>query len=157
MQRYLHTAISISKYRVYLYFEASQSVVFNIIARRSQNESSLAHELETHSGACRTFKSAWTWITFTWNSNARSQRQWRIDALRVENRVTVIASSRLRLLFARRCLLFRSRTSAATIIAFAVLCNAIVSRIEGFLWGNVLVGAALCGLPWNVGRIRVVS
>jgi len=65
------------------------------------------------------------------------------------NRVTVAASSRLPLSSTRHCLPFRSRAVAVEIIAFAVLCNAIVSRIEGFLWAAAGEGRrllVLCGL-----------
>jgi len=65
------------------------------------------------------------------------------------NRVTVAASSRLPLSSTRRCLPFRSRAVAVEIIAFVVLCNAIVSRIEGFLWAAAGKGRrllVLCGL-----------
>lgn len=50
---------------------------------------------------------------------------------------------------AQRCLLFCSRASAVEIIAFTVLCNAIVSRIEGFLWAYVAEDGAFVGY---VGR-----
>jgi hypothetical protein len=57
-------------------------------------------------------------------TRVRAQKQERKS--RHDRRIISLSST-------RRCLPFRSRAIAVEIIAFAVLCKAIVSRIEGFL------------------------